>query len=154
VCSSDLTFFLAIGLVIGLYALGTKIASGEGRWGWNFALFGYAFIPLALAGHTAHNLSHLVSEGPRAVQTAMTQVGIPWTYLAPTGEQLAASQPMSPLALSLLGLGIAGSFFVLWKLARRENSYRAMVVHAVLLLLASALFLWLFLLPMNPVHSH
>jgi len=149
------TFFAAIAIAVALYTLANLfISRTRGDWRQNFALFGYAFIPLALAGHIAHNVSHLVTEAPRGVQTALSQVGIHWTFVAQPGEQLAATRPMLPLALSILALGIAGSFFVLWKLSKKAGGHKAIFAQGAVLVIATSLFLWLFLLPMNPTHSH
>lgn len=151
----SLTFFAAIAVAVGLYTLANlAVSRTRGAWSRNFALFGYAFIPLALAGHIAHNVSHLVTEAPRGVQTALSQVGLHLAIVAQPGEQLAATRPMLPLALSILAIGVAGSFFVLWKLAKKEGNRRAMFAQGAVLMIATSLFLWLFLLPMNPTHSH
>ncbi len=56
---------------------------GEGReglhtgetWKRNFARFGYAVIALDLAGHIAHNLFHLLSEGRSVLYTAINAFG-------------------------------------------------------------------------------
>ena len=150
-----ITFFASIAIAVGLYGLASLLGSDTRRtWGKSLALFGYAFIPLALAGHIAHNISHLVTEGPRGVQTSLSQVGLHLNFVAQSGEQLMAVRPMLPLTLSVLAVGIAGSFFVLWRLGRKEGGNRAILAHGTVLLVATGLFLWLFLLPMNPTHSH
>ena len=41
----------------------------------NFAMFGYAIIPLDVAGHVAHNLFHLFAEGKAVWFTALMLVG-------------------------------------------------------------------------------
>ena len=41
----------------------------------NFALFGYALIPLDVAAHLAHNMFHLLAKGKSVVYTALALVG-------------------------------------------------------------------------------
>ena len=58
-------FLVAMGLPFGL-VLAASVLSGDTRGesvARNFARFGYAVIPLDLAGHMAHNLFHLLAEG-------------------------------------------------------------------------------------------
>src|SRR5690606_20153124 len=59
-----ITFIIAMALPVALM-VGTAFAAGKlngASLARNFAMFGYAIIPLDVAGHVAHNLFHLFAE--------------------------------------------------------------------------------------------
>jgi hypothetical protein len=60
-----ITFIIAMGLPILALFLTSFLSNLRTKEGTvkNFARFGYALIPLDLAGHLAHNLFHLLAEG-------------------------------------------------------------------------------------------
>jgi polyferredoxin len=145
-------FAVAVSVPVGLLALASRYAAGrnlETTMG-NFARFGYALIPLDVAGHIAHNLFHLLSEGGSVVRTVGGLFGA-----AQTGGSTALVGPgvVQVLQFSLLALGIAASLYTAWRIARRR--YRAgrrrqatFLPYAVLVALLGALNVYLFLLPM------
>jgi polyferredoxin len=61
------TFIIAMAIPVGLLFTTAKIATVLGgsveKVKKNFIRFGYAIIPLDLAGHLAHNLFHIITEG-------------------------------------------------------------------------------------------
>ncbi|MDP2727374.1 MAG: 4Fe-4S binding protein, partial [Dehalococcoidia bacterium] len=67
------TFSVFIALVLALYGLASRLAGSIDGKGFvfGFSRFAYAYIPLALAGHLAHNFFHLLMEGPAALQAAL-----------------------------------------------------------------------------------
>jgi hypothetical protein len=75
---------LGPGLVLGAAWLAERRVPGERRLGLRraFTTFGYAAVPLALAMHLAHNLEHLLVEGPGIVpilqRTAARFLGVAW----------------------------------------------------------------------------
>jgi len=153
------SFLGALVLGLALYILASTVSARlEGAASRsNFAAYGYAYLPLALAGHLGHNASHLLGEGARAIQVAIDQLGLPLVlFVIPEGD----APPMDSLnltALSVMVLGIVGSLFVTWKIAgRRDGKKRFLAAspHLVLVLVLAVLFLQMFLLPMNPRHSH
>ena len=100
----------------------------------NFATFGYAIIPLALAGHVAHSLYHLLTRSRT----------VPFAFLAMVGRfpgsSPAAWLPNSavfPIEMTVLALGAAGSLYVGYRLARwqaRRAPWAAYLPHGLLLL--------------------
>lgn len=62
-----IAMLIPILLLVGFSALSSKF-SREGTWQ-TFTRFGYAVIPLDLAGHLAHNLLHLFNEGGALYKT-------------------------------------------------------------------------------------
>lgn len=110
-------FAVVVALPVGLLAAASRIASGrdtDGVWR-NFARFGYALIPLDIAAHMAHNLFHLLAEGKAVWYTAMPLFGMPM----PEGSTAIAGPLVIQIAqFALLGLGVAGSAYATWRLAR------------------------------------
>lgn len=150
----SITLLLGVGGLLSLYLFASLLSSrgGRERLFENFALFGYAYLPLALGGHLGHNLSHLIGEGPRALQASLAGMGLSGFAAAQEAPSPGANSILSLVALIL---GILWSFYVARRIAQREKSPISRVLpHLVLLLLLSGLFLWLFLLPMNPRHGH
>ncbi|MBI5956672.1 MAG: 4Fe-4S binding protein [Chloroflexi bacterium] len=152
------TFGAVIALGLGSYLVAAWASgrlSGVGL-ATIFARFGYAYIPLALSGHLGHNFSHLLLEGPRAIQTALNQLGIPISLVP---EALTDAPPdfstVTVLTIMVLVIGIGASAYVLWRIVKREG--RAAITawpHFALLGFFSLAYLVMFLLPMNPRHGH
>jgi len=77
-----------------------------------FVLFSYMFIPVGLAIHLAHNLSHLLTEGGGIVPGVQRAVALytPWSLGEPDWQQA----PLAPEAVvALLQVAIIVGFFVL-----------------------------------------
>lgn len=149
------TFAGFIGLVLGLYLLASLLvgrAGGEG-FGFGFSRFAYAYIPLALAGHLAHNFFHLLMEGPAALQAALDQLG--WR-LAPVAETSMDAGLMTFTSVTMVLLGLGGGVYFLARTgnAHAAKGWRTALPHLALLLVFGALYLQMFILPMNPRHSH
>jgi len=100
-------------LVLAAAAAGDRLA-GENGIGVRrtFVLFSYMFIPVGLAVHLAHNLSHLLLEGGGIVPVVQRAVAVytPW-YL---GEPDWQPAPLAPEAvIAVLQVVIIVGFFVL-----------------------------------------
>jgi ferredoxin len=118
------------------------------RFAENFARFGYAIIPLDLAGHMAHNLFHLLAEGRAVVFNAAAVAG-----LQVTGSTALLPPPaIQVLQFGLLGLGIAGSLFAAYKISQRSAAgtgrARGLWPYVVVIALFGLVNLYLFTLPM------
>lgn len=154
-------------LVVGfsLYGLASYVASRYSKepFRQNFASFGYALIPLGLAGHLAHNMFHLIKEGKEAVQTILMESGILMGVVKATALP---SHAMSGQALFIRGaqigiilLGTLGSVVVLInsnKLCGGNPHFKwgRIVPHLVLVAVIGVVFFHLFFLPMNLRHFH
>ncbi len=150
-----LTFAVFLAVTLGLYVLVSRVAGrtgGEG-FGFGFSRFAYAYIPLALAGHLAHNLFHLIMEGPMALQAALDQLG--WKTLEAT-EIPMDTNLMTVTSVIMVLIGLGGGMYILYRTgeAHASRGWRAAVPHAIFLLAMGALYLQMFILPMNPRHSH
>jgi hypothetical protein len=150
------TFLIAMAVPVGLLVAASHLAGrakGE-RTAANFAVFGYAIIPLDMAGHIAHNLFHLLAEGKSIAFTAMQLVGV-----STDGRSAAIldSATIQVLQYALLALGLAGSLYTAWRRSARPTagaqgpSVRAgaFAPYAVLLVLLAGLNVYLFSMPMS-----
>ena len=129
----------------------------------NFTYFGYALIPVALAGHMGHDVFHLAVEGKAAVQIVINQTGIPLSVFSlpeKTGEEFHfASTAVKSLMIGTLLSGVIMSIWALWKIAgERFPSKKRYVAwlwpNALYMGLVFLIFLYTFLIPMNLRHVH
>ena len=113
-----------------------------------FARFGYAVIPLDLAGHMAHNFFHLFAEG-KAI--AFNTAALFDVYV--TGSlALFSTSTIQALQFGVLGLGVAGSIFTAYKIAQRSAGQRgtllALLPQLIVLVIFGLVNVYLFTLPM------
>ncbi|MGE5673588.1 MAG: 4Fe-4S binding protein [Mycobacterium leprae] len=141
-------FLVAMGLPIAMMAV-TAQASGRSTGestAANLARFGYAIIPLDMAGHIAHNLFHLLAEGKAIYYNVAglfgTQITGPGTVMPMESIQL--------MQFAILFLGVAGSIFTAYKIAGRGgNKVQGLGPHVVTLLIFGAVNFYLFTMPMS-----
>ena len=116
-----LAFTVAIGLPAALLSAASALAArgnDENTWG-NFARFGYALIPLDVAGHIAHNLFHLLAEGKSVFYTAASALGTGGRH----GSAAFVSTPaIHVLQYLVLALGIGGSVYTAYRIARARRA--------------------------------
>lgn len=115
----------------------------------NFAAFGYAFIPIDVAGHIAHNLFHLLSEGKSILGAFL---GLLKGDVTLSGE-IAGHNTIMGLQFALLALGSLGTLYVGYKIARAreeklKDTIKIFIPHAVLLLVIVAINIYMFTMPM------
>jgi hypothetical protein len=100
-------------LLLGAAAIANRLA-GSGGVGVRrtFVGFAYMFVPVALALHLAHNLSHLLLEGPAIVPAVQRAVALytPWTLGEPNWRIAALAG--APVVSMLQMLVIVGFFLV------------------------------------------
>ena len=84
----------------------------------NFARFGYALIPLDVAGHVAHNLFHLLGEGKSVYYTVAAIFGGD----ASGSAALVSNQTIRILQFFILALGLWGSIYTARRIAFRKYS--------------------------------
>jgi ferredoxin len=88
-----------------------------------FVVWGYMFVPVGLAVHLAHNLEHLLNEGPGIVPALQRAVALytPLSLGAPDWN----IEPLAPApVVSLLQLSVLSAFFVLSLVAGRRMAVR------------------------------
>jgi polyferredoxin len=147
-----MAFTIAVAAPVGLLVLASKVASRGNLESTklNFARFGYALIPLDVAGHIAHNLFHLLAEGKSVAYTIITMFGG-----KPVDESAALLDmgTIQVLQYVVLALGIAGSVYAARRISQSTHRIatrrRATVVPmTVLVVLLGAINVWMFALPM------
>ena len=127
-----------------------------------FVHFAYMFLPVGLAMHLAHNVSHLITEGPGvipALQRTLTRytpfnVGAPDWQMVP----LVSSDAIHWLQILLVLSGFIFSLTVAYRLAasffdRKERAGQAIVPLVVLSLLFTLVNLYLLNQPMGARHG-
>jgi polyferredoxin len=147
-----ITFVVAMAIpvvLLGLTGLAAGKINGETMLQ-NFAKFGYAIIPLDVAGHVGHNLFHLLAEGKAVYLTGAALFGKEVHGISPA---LVSIPTIQVLQYVLIVLGAVGSLYTAYRISR--SSYAAVGKHwtsflpyAALILLLAAINIWLFVLPM------
>ncbi|MGA5298340.1 4Fe-4S binding protein [Nucisporomicrobium flavum] len=112
-----IAFVVAVGAPVTLLWLGSTVAArrNDESVARNFARFGYALIPLDVAGHIAHNLFHLLAEGKSVYYTAVAALGGAHGDGSPA---LVGTGTIQVLQYAILALGIAGSAYAVYRIAR------------------------------------
>jgi polyferredoxin len=147
-----ISFLIAMAIPVALLSL-TALAAGRFNGeslAKNFARFGYAIIPLDVAGHVAHNLFHLFAEGKAVWYTFLPFLGL----AQPEGSAaLLSSETIQILQYGLIVLGTAASLYTAYRIARAtyssQTSVRTLIPYAALLLLLGIVNIGLFVLPMS-----
>ena len=149
-----LAFATAVTMPVAVRGVASRIAAGRNVESTvaNFARFGYALIPLDVAGHLAHNLFHLLAEGKSVFYTVGTLIGTgTGTHSASTA--LVGAGTIRALQFVLVALGAAASLYTAYRLAwRRYRTPRrragTVVPYAAVILAFAAVNVWLFTMPM------
>lgn len=110
----------------------------------NFVKFGYAIIPLDLAGHLAHNLFHILTEGKAVWFNTVSLFGV-----SMTGELGFASVGfVQLLQYSIVALGMIGSMVAVYRIGDKANFMKLLPYYATMVLFA-VMNIYLFILPMS-----
>lgn len=144
-------FALGVTLPVTLLTLSARIAARYNTENWvkNFARFGYALIPLDIAGHVAHNLFHLLAEGKSIYYSVASIFG----SNASGSAAIVGNETIQIMQFVILGLGLWGSLYTARRIAFRRysnlNVRRATLTPYVILIGSlTAVNVGLFLLPM------
>jgi polyferredoxin len=147
-----ITFIIAMLIPIALLALtglAAKKFNGDSV-KQNFAKFGYAIIPLDMAGHIAHNLFHLLAEGKSVYYTFMSLFGMELHG----STAILDTATIQVLQYILIFIGAIGSIYTAYKIAKNNygskgnKSIGSSIVYAVLIILLAVANILLFSLPM------
>jgi hypothetical protein len=146
------TFLIAMVIPISLLAgaawLGRRLNNDS--FAGNFAKFGYAIIPLDMAGHIAHNLFHLLAEGKAVAFTGLELFG---TSVSDTSTAFVSAPTTQLLQYGLIALGAAASLYVVYRIARHQYApgqiWRTFTPYAAVVVVFSLINVWLFALPMG-----
>jgi ferredoxin len=128
-----------------------------------FVIFGYMFVPIGLALHLAHNVLHLVKEGPGVVPVIQRTINDLTIFHVGTAKwqmgALASDVFIYYLQMSILFGFYLLSLYIGWKLSLRNYKDKKLALRAVLPMMvvaAAFTFLNVFLLsqPMSARHHH
>jgi hypothetical protein len=115
----------------------------------NFTRFGYAIIALDVAAHIAHNLFHLLAEGKSIFYTAMALFGQETHGASPA---LVSMETIQILQFGLIALGFIASIYAAYRIAKTSHpngkTWSTFVPFAVLMVILTAMNVYLFMLPM------
>jgi len=145
------TFFIAMLIPITLLLLTGLIAKkfNKASIKENFARFGYAVIPLDLAGHIAHNLFHLLAEGKSVGYTFMGLFGMEY-HGASTA--ILSNSTIQILQYIIIAIGTVGSIYTAYRIAKssqtKEKLFGTSIVYTILMILLAVANILLFSLPM------
>jgi len=145
------TFFIAMLIPVLLLLLTGLIAKKFNKTSImeNFAKFGYAIIPLDLAGHIAHNLFHLLAEGKSVGYTFMGLFGMN-SHGASTA--ILPSPTIQILQYIIIIIGTIGSIYTAYRIAKSSQTkghpLGTSIVYAILMILLAVANIYLFSLPM------
>jgi hypothetical protein len=149
VVNFSIAFIIAMALPI-LLLLGTaKLASilgMEGSIKKNFTRFGYAIIPLDLAGHLAHNLFHIFTEGKAVWFNSIRLFGVDSN---PAILIIASTPSVHMIQYIVIVIGLVGTCYVVYRMGRSKmTSLKAMLPYYVLMTVLAITNIYLFSLPM------
>ena len=146
-----LVFTVGVSLPVALLAITAKIAGRKNLESTrlNFARFGYALIPLDVAGHVAHNLFHLLAEGKSVFYTVTSLFG----NEASGSSALVSNKTIQVLQFAILALGLYGSLYTVKRITyRRFSASRTRIStffpYALLVGVLGAINVGMFLFPM------
>lgn len=111
----------------------------------NFTLFGYAFIPLDLAGHLGHNLFHIITEGKAIWYNSLALFG---SEVVAGDLSLAPTSTVQLLQYVIIGIGFVGSTYTAYKMGKKAT-FKSMLPYYALMLLLAIINIYLFSLPMS-----
>ncbi|RJQ42543.1 MAG: 4Fe-4S binding protein [Gaiellales bacterium] len=122
-----------------------------------FIAFSFAFLPIALTSHLAHNLVHFFEEGAAVVPVLSDPFGWGWNLFGTanvTTIPLLGMEPLRFLQMTMVLIGYVAAVYVGWRAARQTfgDSMRTIAGLAPMLVLMvafAAVNLWLLNLPMG-----
>ncbi len=109
----------------------------------NFVRFGYAIIPLDLAGHLAHNLFHAFTEGKAIWFNSINLFG----YQVTGDLSLASTGTVQILQYLVVVLGAIGSAYTVYRIGNKA-SWKRLLPYYVLMIVLAIMNIYLFSLPM------
>lgn len=138
-----ISMILPIALLFGTAKLATVIGYPN-KVKDNFVQMGYAIIPLDLAGHLAHNLFHILTEGKAVWYNTLGLFGF-----SATSTNLGFAEPTTVLIFQymIILFGLIGSGYTVYRIGNKGTLKKLWPFFTLMLLLA-AINIYLFSLPM------
>lgn len=110
----------------------------------NFIRFGYAIIPLDLAGHLAHNLFHIITEGKAIWYNTAGLFGL---NVARGDLAFAPASSVQMLQYIIIVIGMIGSIYTAYRIGNK-GSFKALMPYYTLMVILAVVNIYLFSLPM------
>lgn len=122
-----------------------------------FVRYAYALLPIALFYHLAHNLEHVLMEGPKVVSLASDPFGWGWNLLGTLDWTIPPLVSLDVLWILQILLVLAGHVFSLWVAHRtatslfgsRQTAFRSQLPMLAAMVCFSVFSLWLLKQPME-----
>jgi polyferredoxin len=122
-----------------------------------FVRYAYALLPIALFYHLAHNLEHLLMEGPKVFRLLSDPFGWGWNLLGTLGWNVPPLVSLDVLWILQILLVLVGHVFSLWVAGRtsahvfgsRRSAFASQIPLLVGMILFSVFSLWLLKQPME-----
>jgi hypothetical protein len=111
----------------------------------NFTRFGYAIIPLDLAGHLGHNLFHIFTEGKAIYYNSIDLFGVETN---PESLSLASTPTVQMIQYAIIVIGLIGTVYVTYRMGKK-SSFKAMLPYYILMIALAVTNIYLFSLPMS-----
>ena len=151
-----MVFVVAVGFPVLTFIYAAKFTADRFGDDWRkwFATFGYAMIPLDIAGHVAHNPFHLLGEGKAIWYTEMPFFGQQATDNA--SSALVETPIIQVLQYSIVALGTVASFYAVYRNAqvntvKISRSWNAIALPYLLMItMFMVINVGMFSLPMMP----
>ncbi|PGV47820.1 ferredoxin [Bacillus sp. AFS037270] len=135
---------IPVALLYGTAKLATITGGSVEKVKKNFVRFGYAIIPLDLAGHLAHNLFHIITEGKAIWYNSAALFGMNVTR----GDlAFAPASSVQMLQYIIIVIGMIGSIYTAYRIGNK-GSFKALAPYYVLMVLLAVANIYLFSLPM------
>ncbi|WML43205.1 4Fe-4S binding protein [Neobacillus sp. PS3-40] len=139
-----IAMIIPIGLLLGTAKLATLTGGSVEKVKKNFIRFGYAIIPLDLAGHLAHNLFHIITEGKAIWYNSAALFGINVTR----GDlAFADASSVQMVQYIIIVFGMVGSIYTAYRIGNK-GTMKALMPYYVLMILLAVANIYLFSLPM------
>lgn len=139
-----IAMLIPIGLLFATTKLATITSGSHEKVTRNFARFGYAIIPLDLAGHLAHNLFHILTEGKAIWYNTAALFG---AEIARGELALVDATSVQLLQYAIIAIGMVGSLYTAYRIGNR-GSFKALLPYYALMILLAVVNIYLFSLPM------
>ncbi|GIW81705.1 MAG: hypothetical protein KatS3mg105_3512 [Gemmatales bacterium] len=122
-----------------------------------FIRYAYALLPIALFYHLAHNMEHLLMEGPKVVALFSDPFGWNWNLFGTAQWSVPPLISLDVLWIVQIVLVLVGHLFSLWVAQRtsvnlfgnRQSAVRSQIPMLVAMILFSVFSLWLLKQPME-----
>ena len=145
-------------LIFALWSAITRWLGGNGvKMRAVFTGFSFAFLPIALSSHLAHNLVHFFEEGTAALPVISDPFGWGWNLLGTANliaEPLLQPGTLHAVQMTLIAIGYLGAVYVGWRVARQTfgehtRAIAGLAPMLVLMIIFAGMNLWLLNLPMG-----